>query len=307
MKLEKLSLAVFAAGMSLSSVMAYVRHHEELIRRGGLKGTQLLNDDHGSPIEYIYTPAATGPGAPIVILENGLGSPMESWDWVRYLLKGQVGVIQYHRRGYGRTKSAQRPAVIMDRILQEHDLKGPVVLAAHSIGALVSANALAESEELRSRTEALIILDGTNGVLLDEDRNTPGRIGTFKQTAMQEALASTLGVNRWAPSKLERDVEYRPDIQRAFLTTGARPSTQVAALREYLTESTANQRKVSSYEIRQFVVAAEDNITQQRELAEQLGASFSHVPASSHRSIIGKLQCAEVVASIIQQVANVKN
>lgn len=306
MKLEKATFAVFTAGLVLSSGMAYVRHHEELIRRSGLKGTQLVNDHHGKPIEYIFSPPAEGLTVPTVIFENGLGSPLESWDWVRYLLKGKVGTVQYHRRGYGRTESLQRPAVMVEAILSKHAPAGPIVLVSHSIGALVSANLLSESETLRSRTQALVIVDGTNGALLEEDRNTPGRIGTFKQTAMQEGLAHILGVNRWAPSKLERDVEYRPDIQRAFLTTGSRPKTQFAALREYLTESTAHQRDVASYGIKQLVVAAEDNVAQERELAEQIGARFTSIPVSSHRSIIGKIQCAEVLASILREVADAK-
>lgn len=307
MKLEKATIAVFAAGLTLSSGMAYIRHHEELIRRSGLKGTQLVNGHCGKPIEYIFSPPDEGTAAPTVIFENGLGSPLESWDWVRYLLKGKLGTVQYHRRGYGRTESLQRPAAMVETIMSKHAPAGPIVLVSHSIGALVSANLLSESKALRSRTQALIIVDGTNGVLLDEDRNTPGRIGTFRQTAIQEGLAHVLGVNRWAPSKLERDVEYRPDIQRAFLTTGSRPKTQFAALREYLTEPTAHQRNVSSYGVKQLVVAAEDNVTQERELAEQIGATFTSVPASSHRSIIGKIQCAEILASIVQEVADAKS
>lgn len=306
MNLERAAFAVFAAGLALSSGMAYVRHHEELVRRSGLKGTQLINDEYGRPIEYIFSPALGGPNAPMVVFENGLGSPLESWDWVRYLLTGKVATVQYHRRGYGRTESLQRPAAIMETILNKHAPSGPLVLVSHSIGALVSANLLAESEPIRSRTQHLVIVDGTNGALLDEDRNTPGRIGMFKQTAMQEGLAHILGVNRWAPSKLERDVEYRPDIQRAFLTTGSRPKTQRAALREYLTEPTAHQLDITSYGIKQIVVAAEDNVTQQQELADEIGAIFTSVPASSHRSIIGKIQCAEVLASIVQKVVDAK-
>lgn len=284
--------------------MAYVRSEEEFGRRGGLKGTKIHVDSEGRNIEFDYTKQRSGPPRPILILENGLGSPLESWDWICHFLRPDFDILRYHRRGYGRTKSLMRPADILEELLRELSPTGPIVFISHSVGALVTANAISESRYIQKRTQDIFIVDGTDDQLLTIDRSTKQRSGRFKQTIVQEAIGSVTGLNRWVTSSVERDVEYRPDIQRSFLITASCVRTQVAALREYLSEPVGHQEDLGSMGISQHVLAAADNVEQQTSLATRLGADFTVVPESSHRSIIGKLSCAEVVAENVRKNAH---
>lgn len=298
---ERAVLAGVGMSLLVSATLSFARGEEEFRRRAGLKGTAVLPDRDGRNIEYSYSKCARD-SRPLLLLENGLGSPLESWDWIEYVLKGEFNVLRYHRRGYARTKSRQRPAEIVERLLDELSPEGPIVIIGHSIGALVAANMLAESKKIAERTSAVIAVDGTDADLLDEDRRVPQRVGRFKQLAIQESIANVLGVNRWVPNKFERDVEYRPDVQRAFVTATTSVRTQVASVREYANESTRGQNALANSVTPVHVIAASDNVPQQRALADKLGGELSVVPESSHRSIIGRLPHAEAVARVIRQV-----
>lgn len=299
---ERATLAGVGASLLFSGVLALARGEEEFRRRAGLKGTSVLLDGDGRAIEYVLSRAGSTRTRPVLLLENGLGSPLESWDWIEYLLKDEVDILRYHRRGYARTKSRRRPAEIVERLVVELAPGQPIIIAGHSLGALVAANVVAQSEAIEERLKALFVIDGTDGELLDEDRTTPERVGRFRQMALQEAVGQVLGVNRWVPSKFERDVEYRPDVQRAFVIATTSVRTQIASLREYLHESTDGQVALSSSTIPVHVVSASDNVPQQTRLAQRLNAELSVVPGSSHRSIIGRLSCATVVADRIREV-----
>jgi len=300
-KFESATAGALAATLLVSATMAYARGEEEFSRRAGLKGTSIAVDSEGRNIEYTFSTPTAGTAKTTLVLENGLGSPLESWDWIVFLLKEDVNILRYHRRGYARTKSRLRPARILEQLLSDLAPTGPIVIAAHSLGALVTANALTESGDLAARANGVVVIDGTDSDLLDGDRDTPQRSARFKQLAMQEALADVLGVNRWVPSKFERDVEYRPDVQRAFVITTTSVRTQIATVREYQHEPTAGQANLALMTVPKHVIAASDNVEQQGILAAKLGASFSQVPLSSHRSIIGKLQSAQIVADRIRE------
>lgn len=288
----------------MSTTIAYARGEEEFSRRTGLKGTSVLKDPDGKNIEYMFSTPTAGLSSTTLLLENGLGSPLESWDWINFLLKEDFNILRYHRRGYARTKSLLRPAALIEQLLSEVAPEGPIIVAAHSLGALITSNMLAESFELSRRVKTVVILDGTDSDLLDADRRLPRRLGQFKQMAMQEAFADVLGVNRWVPSKFERDVEYRPDVQRAFVITSTSVRTQIATVREYLHESTAGQSHLARQNVAKHVISASDNVEQQERLATKIGASFAQVPLSSHRSIIGKIQSAQIVADRIRRASD---
>lgn len=299
---ERTVLAGVGMSLLVSATLSFARGEEEFRRRAGLKGTHILKDREGRNIEYSFSKCSRE-SRPLLLLENGLGSPLESWDWVEYLLKDDFNILRYHRRGYARTKSRQTPAAIVERLLEVVAPDGPVVIAGHSMGALIAANMILGSRTIASRTNAVIVVDGTDAELLDEDRRVPQRVGRFKQLAIQESIAQILGVNRWVPNKFERDVEYRPDVQRAFVAATTSVRTQVASVREYLTEPTRGQDALRSARTPVRVISASDNVPQQRTLAAKLEAEFSVVPESSHRSIIGRLPHAAVVAQVIREAS----
>lgn len=299
---ERTVLAGVGVSLLVSATLSFARGEEEFRRRAGLKGTHVLKDRDGRNIEYTYSKCGRE-SRPVLLLENGLGSPLESWDWVEYVLKDEFNILRYHRRGYARTKSTHTPAAIVERLLEHVAPEGPIVIAGHSMGALIAANMLLASSHIAERTNAVIVIDGTDADLLEEDRRVPQRIGRFKQLALQESIAQILGVNRWVPNKFERDVEYRPDIQRAFVVATTSVRTQIASTREYLTEPTRGQNALAEAATPVRVISASDNVPQQRALAEKLNAELSVVPESSHRSIIGRLPHASVVARVIREAS----
>ncbi|MBN9327023.1 MAG: hypothetical protein BGO38_09825 [Cellulomonas sp. 73-145] len=299
MTVERQAAAVFFTALGVSAAVAQIRQEEDFARRAGLKGTSVITDPEGRAIEYKYV-APDGPTRAVAVLENGLGAALEGWDWVtRELRKQGIGVLTYHRRGYARTKSQKRPAQLLEQLLRQCAPEGPVLFVSHSIGALITANALAESAYLRDRAAGAVVVDGTDADLLAEDRRSPQRLGRFRQSTVLEILGSVTGLNRWVQSPTERDVEYVPDVQRAFLTTGSAPTTLLAAHREYRTEPTSGQAALAASGLPATVLAAADNIEQQRELATKLGAKFEVIEASSHRSIIGRPACAHDVCEAV--------
>lgn len=77
----------------------------------------MLDAGAGGEIEYVLTEGDAPEGRPLIVCENGLGAPLESWDWILHHLHGDFSVLRYHRRGYSRTNSVERPAVILERLL----------------------------------------------------------------------------------------------------------------------------------------------------------------------------------------------
>lgn len=304
MTFERTATLAFSGALAVSAGMSLVRHEEEFARRAGLKGTQLTMDSEGRTIEFTTSRQTLDGTRPVLVLESGLGAPLECWDWVERALRDKLDVLRYHRRGYARTKSVQSPAQLVEHLLRELAPTGPVVFASHSIGALVTGNVLAGSEYVRSRTRAVYVLDGTDAVLLEADRASAGPRGRYRQMTAQSLLATVTGIDRWVQSPVERDVEYRPDVQRAFVVMSSSVRTLLSAQREYLQEPTGNQHRLRDMDLDIQVLSAADNVDQQRTLADRLGASFEVVPGSSHRSIIGRPECAQLVADHVLEGVN---
>lgn len=300
MSLEGDFAAALGLTLATSAGVALRRRRTERARRAGLNGTRVLDDGRGGLIEYL----AEGPteaGTPVVVLENGLGAPLEGWDWVARELRPRARVIRYHRRGYGRTTSDLTPAAAVDLLLKRVGCDGEIHLVAHSIGALVSAWVLAESERVRSRAASLTLVDPTDGDVLDQERADRRKVAFNAQVMAQDALGSVTGLDRWGINRLAREVEYRPDIQEAFVTFSLMPGTLRTARREYRQLDTRHQRTCRALQALQVLSASEDE-AQQRRFADRVGARFSVVPGSSHRSLIGRLECAQVVAAAVEEV-----
>jgi pimeloyl-ACP methyl ester carboxylesterase len=303
MKIES-GIGLVAGGILAGSmVMAQVRFSEENARRHGLKGTAVMTDRDGRDIEYLHRPSAL-PSRGTILFENGLGDPLEVWDWICTELAQDFDTIRYHRSGYFRTTSKLRPGQIVQDVLEGLAPSGPVYVVAHSIGALVAANWLSESPELMERIPVLVIVDGTDADLLSSDRTSHGRAARFKQATWQQVLSAVTGMDRWTPNKIQRDVEYRPDIQQAFVTSLSNPKAKLTSVREYLGEPLEGQSKISRSPLRKLVIGSEENSKQQLRLAKKYGAGLVAVPASTHRSIIGSPVHARTVAAAVREGLN---
>ncbi|MEV6806805.1 alpha/beta hydrolase [Streptomyces sp. NPDC051132] len=301
MSFERRVLTTFGAAALVSAYTAYIRLEEEYTRRFGLKGTAVIDGPDGRDIEYSFSVTEHTATAPVVVLESGLGAPLESWDWVTEILARDFRVLRYHRSGYWRSKSASRPGRMLERLLRRLAPDGEVILCGHSMGALAAMNVLAESDYVRERTRALHIVDGTDAVLLEEDRMSKRRVGRYNQDTARRLLGSALGTTRWLTSPAERELEYRPDIQRACLASMSSPQMLLTARREYLNEPTHGQQFVAESDVRRTVIAAAGNAEQQQRLSERIKSQYHVVPDSGHRSIIAKRPLAEQVARIIRE------
>jgi hypothetical protein len=189
---------------------------------------------------------------------------------------------------------------MLEELLADLAPQGQIAFLGHSIGALVASNVIAESPSIAARTIAVFMLDGSDARLLKVARESPPSAGQFRQMNAQTILASVLGLNRWTPDKIERDVEYRPDIQRSYLVTIAGVRTLTTAQREYFAEPLEGQESLVDLGLSLHVLAAADNIEQQKRLGERLGASFEVIEGGAHRSIIGNLACARAVARYVE-------
>src|SRR5690606_32703103 len=83
---------------------------------------------------------AAGSGGPTVVLEYGLGGPVETWQGIFPEIAKFTRVVQYHRAGYGRSDGPWTPynftaaATQLRTMLKQAKVPGPYVLVGHSLG-----------------------------------------------------------------------------------------------------------------------------------------------------------------------------
>ena len=84
-----------------------------------------------------------GQGRPTIILEAGLGSPSDAWEWVRNDLSATNKVCSYDRAGVGFSSMRHGPADAgaaadnLASLLKAIGETEPVVIAGHSYGGLI--------------------------------------------------------------------------------------------------------------------------------------------------------------------------
>ncbi len=106
-----------------------------------------------------------GEGEPVVVLLGGHRTPMTSWDKVWPMLAAEGRVLAYDRPGTGASDAADAPqdgrAVLatLDTLLERLDIRGPVVLVAHSLGGLY-ANLFARTRP--ERVAGMVLVDAAH-------------------------------------------------------------------------------------------------------------------------------------------------
>ncbi|MEV0237976.1 alpha/beta hydrolase [Nonomuraea sp. NPDC050786] len=87
--------------------------------------------------------AGTDRPGPTVVLESGMGCPLEGWAWVRPMVAEFAPVLCYERAGIGRSDPPDEPLTAdlatrdLKALLTALGLPGPYVLAGHSYGGLL--------------------------------------------------------------------------------------------------------------------------------------------------------------------------
>jgi pimeloyl-ACP methyl ester carboxylesterase len=86
--------------------------------------------------------ARAGSGAPVIVLLNGAGGPLDAWRWIWEGLAQQTTVLAYNRPGIGGSSKpnvAQTSDVVISTLralLQHLEIAPPYLLVGHSLGGL---------------------------------------------------------------------------------------------------------------------------------------------------------------------------
>jgi pimeloyl-ACP methyl ester carboxylesterase len=103
---------------------------------GFLSGVQSVRLPDGRRMD-LY---CEGKGAPVVVLDSGLGDGAWSWASVQDQIAAKTRVCSYDRAGYGRSSGGPTPrdskAIVADlaAVLRAAHVPGPYVVVAHSLG-----------------------------------------------------------------------------------------------------------------------------------------------------------------------------
>ncbi|WP_127841865.1 alpha/beta hydrolase [Actinomyces wuliandei] len=267
----------------------------ERTRRNGLNGPSLARMDDGSVVEFIYENAQDSDH--VVIFENGLGECLEAWDWVCHVLGDKYGTLRYHRAGYGRTTATISAPKILEQLYSNYCAGKSVTIVAHSIGAFFFAQHMAYGGEVSHAVKKVVLIDTTKFDTFLTERNDLVRSGRFLQSLVQTGVSTVAGTHAWSTNQVDRELDYRPDIRRAVFLFSRSLSTLRNSWREYRSTVVPDLRTIAAPEC--HVLAAEDNVDEQKGVANDLGARFDVVAGSAHHSIIGKLECVEEVCRIV--------
>lgn len=106
-----------------------------------------------------------GTGSPTLVLESGGGEGAAQWSGVLPELAKQTRVLAYSRAGFGRSAPSTRPGSPQSSVLELHELlqtlgeTGPLVLAGHSWGGLLSRLYVST---FPTRVAGLVLIDSTH-------------------------------------------------------------------------------------------------------------------------------------------------
>lgn len=300
---ERVILGSALAVVAVSGAHAAGQRMADVERRRGLRGTSQLAMPDGV-IEYKWSrpssPLVDSQSAPVVLLECGLGNALEAWAWVVDDLSADCHVLTYHRRGYGQTTSRISNAEMLSALIAQVDSTGPLVVVAHSIGLLAFSSYVGDSGETKP-VSALVAVDGTDPELLAADRADRRRVGAYLQSQLHTMFAAATGVYNFAPNAVARQSGYAPDEQGGVLQFVFSPRNIYRATREFFEVPVESVlERIRRVPVR-FVVGSEENLIQQRTLAEKLGAKSVTVSGSSHRSVLGYRHFAKQVSETVRR------
>lgn len=114
-----------------------------------------------------------GSGDPTVVFENGAGSPSLVWRLVQRLLSADVRTVAYDRAGIGWSDPGPVPrsgaAIVgdLDQLLRAIGAERPIVLVAHSAGALYARLFQAAYPDA---VAGMVFIDSVDGHTYDEGR-----------------------------------------------------------------------------------------------------------------------------------------
>src|SRR5713101_6879382 len=106
----------------------------------GAKETPLDGSDRVAIGDHALQLRILGRGQPLVILESGLGDPMQPWESVQSKVAQFTRVLRYDRAGLGQSDAGPKPRTALQiarelhQALETAHLGPPYILVAHSAG-----------------------------------------------------------------------------------------------------------------------------------------------------------------------------
>lgn len=142
--------------------------------------------------------------APTVVLEAGMGCPLQQWSWVQQELSGAgYQVLSYDRAGLGwsqpvpGSRDAAAMAEELHDLLAALDMGGrPLVLVGHSVGGLL-VRVYADRHPRRVR--GLVLVDATHPDELVRSRKQQRGLPWLEQSTKSSYVRSLLGIQRLLP------------------------------------------------------------------------------------------------------------
>ena len=173
-------------------------------------------------LEYVIS----GQGRPTLVLLNGAGMPVESWNWVYPELAKMGTVFAYNRAGVGKSSKptrAQSGTVVvatLRALLERCGQQAPYVVVAHSLGGLY-ANLFARSFPRE--------LSGM--VLLDAAHPDDERLLREHKTLVQRVIGAAFGVfdSIVKPDK-NAEIAWVPETARQIAEAGPFPDIPLTVL-----------------------------------------------------------------------------
>lgn len=107
-------------------------------------------------------------GAPMIILENGMGVVSDAWARVQVHLDDSYRVCRYDRAGTGHSAAFEGPkdaGASADRlavVIKTLDLDEPMIVAGHSYGGLI---ARVFADRHREKTAGVVLVDSSHEVM----------------------------------------------------------------------------------------------------------------------------------------------
>jgi len=187
----------------------------------------------------------TGNGAPVVVLDAGLGGTSAGWGFVQPEVARFTRVCSYDRAGMGYSdpgpspRTARRIAHELAELLARDGIAGPVVLAGESIAGF---NVRLFASDHPERTAGLVLVDASHE---DDTHEVPGM-------ARFVPLLSTMGVLRLLGVSFGQRVEsLAPSVRRYAQATSFRGAGYRAAadeiihIRETVSEVRSSRRRLT--------------------------------------------------------------
>nr|WP_260859559.1 alpha/beta hydrolase [Streptomyces cupreus] len=173
---------------------------------------------------YRDTPARPRSDGATIVLVHGASVTADLWRLhTRHLTSLGFNVLRYDQRAHGRTPRGQAPLTIaqladdLHHILRALAPTGPLVLAGHSLGALILQEIAALHSQLLPRIRGMVLLSATaHGASV-----TPGRSPRALLLAAGRSLFALTCTH--APQAVDRLRRLLPDTNRYTLTP--RPGT----------------------------------------------------------------------------------